>query len=1142
MATEYDFSGKKFVDQISILSIVSGRAAEFNQVAWPSSFFAGLFGEGGFKHNFEVLRFLFSSKDGRFKIEPGKKLALELPQGGGKTRTAFAAAFLGAVENGGHALVVYPSEAAARRAFAEFREYLRGLRLTYLDIIYLLDDQHPHLGSRFYCPGILVTDVFNLHTHLLAEVLSREFYGALKLIVLEDLDKYRDEFGANCAYLFRRLLCRAECHGTPIALLGTMTPVRHKERRLKALTSFDDVQIVNVDSQKRVEHRWMTWHLPITAMEVDPLNLKRSGFSDELSALVKGVLKQKACIVIYWKRAQLTSDEINKVRKEISPPDNQELFIGNDLENITQALRERGKSWGDVDAFLVIDNTDPLLSRLLELDHLGNDGSEIIFFSSRTPSIQYQIYRQLDDPLFAGQPPLYPGDCRVRYPERNVTEKQADFLKEEMPNISPERLNKYFDDDFCVKFRSPARNARFGNYLFLNEGLAVYPKGNRSHEQLLHGDDEAVFSLMLNDGNLLGKVDKCYVYAYCYKGASIAFLDKLFRIEGVDYGRRRISAVQIPDYSPTTKIATYAVRGEVGAARSLNYFGDLISIGSSPRPVSERILGCKSGPNIQSYEQDGFIDEEMPVLTIDFSKLPLERYRSQILDKLRGETGQDETWVSQYNLIHTMGHLLLEMARTLTRVEVEAVKFAIDIDDADHICRLHIIDLSGQQKDLFEILENMLVDLFRMAFEVLRECPCNRGTSVCVHVDYCNIPRCHDQTEKLPVLVVMGHILAAAGDRIDIERILHHKVYDRIIDPEGEGRSLIALGPGQAPEAGAIITQGILRDQVYKLNQMESRVKGILSQKMLIDIPKEEYYDSFFMTRERMHDLTQIFGVCPLGTTDLRGRNINYMPGLNESVLYQVMFHERFHNYQQIDGNFSHDVLTFFDWLDVDNVRSIPFGGLLVVEGSAQYVTVRGMEFFDYIEDMEFVSQISMLEYRSGINMFFNMEKDLGYFGILDILKTGFDIAAYKECYYPEIYRRIEALIRAAPLQLRCIQQNNTLGSRHGNRLSYFFQRGRLNYLERAQRISRYSHGRLTVEQAMALAASPAPNVLAPQFRDVWLQFGLWDTGWREAGRDNPICASCQSGCTFHDACMLNGGELVIQAYLNASLGPVSQI
>ena len=1121
------------MDQISISAQTPTKPSQYVN-KFRSTFFDSFFYRKGLFHNSDLLNHLFKFEKGREKLSDNN-IILELKKNTGKTTSAFVASTVASLENGGNVLIVYPSLLQAKLAYSYFKEILKEINMPFLNIFCHLTEDSLFKEHQLVYPGIFITDVFTLHKSLLSNVHRYDFYSRVVLVVLEDIENYKGDFGENVAILFRRLFAKLEYYNSRFCLLGTMSPMVRRDEFVNRLTSVENYETVNRDSQKKHSVQFIHWYLPIETVEFiteNTFRLTRKKFSEELSNLVRSVLRDKSCIVIYWQNTILTSDDIANLKRSIEPPENQELFIANDLNNIENKLLQRDKRWKDVDSIIIIGESRPIKAYLDEFIHFA-DSTDIILFSERSPALQYQVYRLMaDSNEYLSDSDIQPNVCMIKKSSINIEKKHCDFFKEELPKCPEKILKKYFSDEFIDYYFSESREAQFGKFMYLAEGLRRYPRAKRKDHHLLVASEKDAFELCAEDNKKLGFLSKDFVFINCYKGSNFVFNDNLYRVKNVNYKQCRVSVHKTNQNYLTTKIASYEIGDEIASAREYDYFNSQIILRSGVNTVQEYIIGCKRENQVSIINSEGFDQENLPIITIDFSKVPFNEYRSEILDKFQN-TSSAENWVNIFSVLHTIAHLLIEMSRAWLPVQKETIKLAIEIDEKNIKYYLHIIDLTARQTDLFELIETKFEILLMRAFKVLKECPCNKGTYACINISYCNIQKCEDQLEKLPTFTILGHLLNSIGEQIDIEELLHFKIFDRHIDPEGEGRTL------QGEDiSGEIITRGILRDQISKLRQMEKMVKNIYQNKMFIDYGKD-YFPSNFMTRATIHQLTQIYGECPLGYCEPGRRVINYMPGLSESILFQTIFHERFHNYQYMKNNFNFQRLQFFNWESTDDERNIPYAGLLVLEGSAQYFTMRGMEFFDFLEGMEYVEQGSLLEYRSGLNMFVNLEKEVGFLGIIELIAKGFDIIEYRDYYYPEINTRINSIIQQNPNELRCFQQNNTINEQYANRLSYFFQRGRLNLAELVARIQRYLRRRISRTEALAIAHSQAQDTLVPQFRDLWLRYGLWDLDYKqEEDRNNPICASCESNCTFHDACMLNGGEQILIEYLRQRYRP----
>ena len=378
------FRQKAFVDQISISTKTRTKPSQYAN-KFRSTFFDSFFYKKGLFHNSDLLNHLFKFEKGREKLSDNS-IILELKKATGKTTSAFVASTVAALENGGNVLIVYPSLLQAKLAYSYFKGILNEINMPFLNIFCHLTEDSILKEHQLVYPGIFITDVFTLHKSLLSSVHRYDFYNRVVLVVLEDIETYKGEFGENVAILFRRLFAKLEYYNSRFCLLGTMSPMVRRDEFIKRLTSVENYETVNRDSQKKPSMQFIHWYLPIETVEFiteNTFRLTRKKFSEELSNLVRSVLRDKSCIVIYWQNTILTSDDIANLKRSIEPPENQELFIANDLNNIENKLLQRDKKWKDVDSIIIIGESRPIKAYLDEFIHFA-DSTDIILFSERS--------------------------------------------------------------------------------------------------------------------------------------------------------------------------------------------------------------------------------------------------------------------------------------------------------------------------------------------------------------------------------------------------------------------------------------------------------------------------------------------------------------------------------------------------------------------------------------------------------------------------------------------------------------------------------------------------------------------------------------------------------------------------------------
>ncbi|MBN1472957.1 MAG: hypothetical protein JW925_14375 [Syntrophaceae bacterium] len=1135
-------------NQISFSKLFKGGDAAITSGKTAGDFIYGFFDGKIFSQHQELKKGLDDSSI--------KNIIFELPPFAGKTTGAFFAAFLTAFEQGRNVMMIYPSEEKRDIAFKYLERELERIQYSQYALLEVIDDKKLVSQDKFNTPLIYLTDVFSLHTNILPRYKLFSFWHLMGLVVLEDMDHYNYTFGANCAYLFRRLFAKLLTNSASYKRIFTCNPVNNRAGYIETLTGIpgEDFKIINTNGSEKKSFEIMHWYPPVTTVnyQTEGFVLQKEGFFKELENLIGMLMNsERKSIALLWGKTSVTEDDLANINGKFGAKVKVgQLFLGNSFDMIRRQLLEQNKDWDEIDCFLIVGYGMPIRQYMQELIHMGipdkRDGKSnlIIIFDIKSPGLQWEIYGLLEKDkidIQLSSRNLDVNSLKKSFRSESLISNHVSYFVEENPGVDFDDAKAFFPEDYQTHFKEKQISRKTSRFIFLNHDIRHLPKSKRERSQLESGEN--LFALLM-DQQVIGTLAENRIRAYCYPRAKLFYKAKKYTVASVDYRDRNVVLqTSVSDYDFVFRLANYTITVKDEAVQNnKGFFENNIMVAPLNCHIREIFLGrrniCVFNPLdsgeelIEVSEGIGFPETNISAVRIDFSG---------VMKLLKIHTEKQSL-----KILHTIAHLLYEACRTELSFKPQEIQIAIhkttqkeedeklENDENLPYTLVYFLDITGENNDFRERIGGMgLGDLFRKAYDMLTKCPCHDGSGACIQVEYCNILHGREQEmlDKIGAMQLIGNLLRMKDRTIDVKQNENWK--------NGTG---------------------ILTQHNNKINHMSALVKKVMVLKGGLQISDSDWYAEDFMDQMTI----EMTGGNAPGYTDLDNRVIRYLPGLIEPRLYEVLFHERFHNYQFVRENLARSLL-FFNWDNIDDPLNIPFGGMLIVEGSATWFAMRMMEFFDMINYMENIENSHILHYRAGLQVMLKMEKEVGFQGALQKLRTGFDTKKYEADYRGEILNARNLYVgnggaentgdqQQVVKRLACLRSNELNNEDHllnFQRLSflqYYLVKGDI-ILEKAiteLRQNSCAHvplgqlrylARMRAEETIAFLNELEANVVPEADRPLRKMgiLGIID------GDDRVLCSGCDSKCPLLVACMMCGGRKWFEQFVLAIYPPLPQ-
>lgn len=285
-------------------------------------------------------------------------------------------------------------------------------------------------------------------------------------------------------------------------------------------------------------------------------------------------------------------------------------------------------------------------------------------------------------------------------------------------------------------------------------------------------------------------------------------------------------------------------------------------------------------------------------------------------------------------------HGLSHFARFFLRSYIKDAFSLINVIPEGDAILFHSISPARNNALLFlwDNIEEVARRIVRLAYLVLINCPCDRGCPLCLKTIDCCAEVQNPEMDK-------HGLLDFAGQALDEQRkVEFFKTFKR------EG-----LDKDEALEA-------------YK----EIRDRILLLFKIKFDLGIQSRADLRVMPARESEECGCV-GVYSSGDNIVR-----VVEKLTQRLAYEIISHEYAHNWERDPGNPAGNVFSGFS------------DEKLLIEGFAQWVAFRTMDFFGQVDNMSGIKLREWDEYGEGFRLLHYLEQNIaGFFGVVEFIKNG---------------------------------------------------------------------------------------------------------------------------------------------------------
>jgi len=926
----------------------------FHPKSPPAIAIESLEGEGLLGHQKEV-----------FELVTERKNALiMLPTGSGKSTSTILITLKKTLEEGKNVLFIYPSQKAAQAHSEILKKTLRNMHFDWvLDVTLFPDEKIEH--TPLDLPRVLVTDVKSLHSLVLKRHKEiKNIFLDLDLIIIEELHLFRGIFGSNCSLLFRRLKRIAAVYESQPVFLLTSKPIQNYFEFIQKLCGIEVEAdaVINKDSMGLHSQDVIFWVPPIDKVkkvyskaEEKRYELERTDYFNEIFKLVVCGVSAGLNTVVVSQPFPLCDHDVNLFGQNIEEILRREgksksgkYFFGNDLCIIRSKLIQNALDWSEIDLIIYAGFNGPISEVKNDIMHIGRKLKTYIYIIfPQMPA--YQFYVNHPEELFErGVNVDYSIERVSREPNLSIELSQEALIakhlkhlllehplqRDELVKFFQKSIVDYFDNhfdgiskkkDFFWFINKEGKARKESIELFMIERQEDWT-GLVSGDDLYVSDPDNAYSIISEEeaGKLFLKLsDTIFCYEEYFPGAICIIDDRRYRV--LSWKGQKIHLKPGVEFGIVFKEQELKPRFSI-YERKVMCKGS-VQFGLENASIQGVVKGYRSfknydieNPEYVKYKSDTKLPKEALCyfgLRLHFKNISIE-------------------------VIHTLSHLLLSALKTVYSIEPDELGLYFDKSS------LFLYDKLNENKDVLFFLndEQVLLDLFNRAFQILIDCPCESGCPGCIQLFECVSEKYNGNLNKLDTLEFLGKLLKK------------EKVAGRHVKYK-------SVGIENNQKLGAIVKKSIF----------------ILDKKCKANI-SSPYDHKFFDEAERKYYGEGLAGLC-----SSKDRKVYILKGLKEASCFEVVSHEFFHNWQ-MEGNLN-KIFNYYNLAQIDDIKNIPYRGLLFAEGSSTWAAYKAIDYFGLRELMYTTEMRHYSEYREGFILMKFLEEKFGLVETLNILKKG---------------------------------------------------------------------------------------------------------------------------------------------------------
>lgn len=704
-------------------------------------------------------------------LRAGKNIIITTPTASGKT-LAFNIPIFDRLhqDKSATALYIYPTKALSNDQLKVIKEFesLSGISLN--PNVYDGDtppDKRPRIRE---ISKIIISNPYELHQVLPWHHKWQRFFSNLKFVVIDEAHRYRGVFGSNVAFLIRRLQRICSSYGSnPQFILSTATlanPVEFSEKLIGL--SFELIADDGSPKGKKYFIFYNPYYDGVGTLSThqETKDLFLFFVRNNLQTLCFTVSRKMAELIALWSKTEVKESEsylVNKItayRAGYLPEERR--AIENNLKSgilkgvtSTNAL-ELGIDIGSLDSVVISGYPGTIISTWQQAGRAGRgiDTSVATLVAFQNPLDQYFMKHPRG---FFGKPHEH---AIIDLKNQYIISGHLMCAASELP-IKLAEEGVYFGDDVEDILKALEKQGLIQN---TPNGWVYSGKGRATEAVSLDNISSDIFKVICN-GELLETMDRRHTYEEAHKGAVLLHQGETYIVEELDL---KNSAVQVKKkdvdyYTEAMKNVDIKILEEI-EKKKIGSFG--ISFGEVE--VNEQYVGYR----IMKYDKViGMENLDLPPLNFKTMGLwftvPAEmkekiwkkrRGNKDIKEKLNGRSEEDLKREMFCGGLHGIEHAMIGIMPFHVMCDRWDIGGVSTLNHPDTMKpTVFIYDGFEGGIGLTEKAFELIVEIAKMTFELVRDCKCEDGCPACVYS-----PKCGNENkpmDKKGTILILGGLL-----------------------------------------------------------------------------------------------------------------------------------------------------------------------------------------------------------------------------------------------------------------------------------------------------------------------------------------------------------------------------------------------
>jgi DEAD/DEAH box helicase domain-containing protein len=684
-------------------------------------------------------------------LRAGKNVVITTPTASGKT-LAFNIPIFEKLEQNetATALYLYPTKALANDQLKVINEFEQLSRIKVTPNVYDGDTPPSKKPKIREASRIIISNPYELHQTLPWHYKWQKFFSNLHFIVVDEAHRYRGVFGSNVALLIRRLRRICSSYGSnPQFVLSTATlanPIEFSEKLVGV-----KFELICDDGSPRGKKYFIFYNpyfdgVGTLSTHQETKDLFLFFVRKNLQTLCFTISRKTAELITLWSKKELKEsepylmDKITAYRAGYLPEERRE--IEKNLKNgvlrgvtSTNAL-ELGIDVGTLDSVIISGYPGTIISTWQQAGRAGrgNNESIAVLIAFQDPLDQY-LMRHPE--VFFDKPHEH---AIIDLSNPYILSGHLMCAASEMP-IRLEDDGIYFVDDTEDVLKALETHGLVQN----TPNGWVYPGKGRATEAVSLDNISSDIFKVICEGEILETMDRTQAYREAHKGAVLLHQGETYVVEDLDLKNSVVQAKKrdVEYYTEAMKIVDIAISEEIEKKEVgdlIVYFGEV--------EVNEEYVGYK----IMKYDK---------VVGMERLDLPPLSFKTMGLWFIVPEDIEEKVWKERKK-----DEDIREKLNQGTEKGLKGESFAGGLHGIEHamigIMPFHVMcdrwDIGGVSTpnhpdtnkptvfiyDSFEggigLIEKafeLIIEIVKMTYDLVKECKCEDGCPVCIYSPKC---------------------------------------------------------------------------------------------------------------------------------------------------------------------------------------------------------------------------------------------------------------------------------------------------------------------------------------------------------------------------------------------------------------------